>query len=255
MDTLDVSTAPSGAILATTSANEIKILDSNGALSETIPIDKRVTIAKFAPKSDQIAIFAFEKTGSENAVAPVWNLQSKKKIYEIRAHSEEITDVCFTPLEGFVAVCSMDKSWSLHDFMIGKQHLHLREQVKISSLQFHPDGLIMAVGLVNGKIQIYDVRDMVLAQELDGPTEAAVKNLVFSNKGIFLAASWEGQDACRVYSLHKGFAFAEIKQENLPVTSLSFDLYGGFLAIGTSQNMSITSYKNWKKVLTTLTAF
>ena len=59
MDTLDVSTAPSGAILATTSANEIKILDSNGALSETIPIDKRVTIAKFAPKSDQIAIFAF----------------------------------------------------------------------------------------------------------------------------------------------------------------------------------------------------
>ena len=39
VDTLDVSTAPSGAILATTSANEIKILDSNGALSETIPID------------------------------------------------------------------------------------------------------------------------------------------------------------------------------------------------------------------------
>ena len=113
----------------------------------------------------------------------------------------------------------------------------------------------MAVGLVNGKILVYDVRDMVLAQELDGPDDAAVKNLVFSNKGIFLAASWEGQDVCRVYSLHKGFACAELKQENLPITTLSFDLYGGFLAIGTAQNMTITSYKNWKKVLTTLTPF
>ncbi len=59
MDTLDVSTAASGAILVTTNNNEIKILDGNGSLTETIPIDKRVTLAKFAPNSDSIAIFAF----------------------------------------------------------------------------------------------------------------------------------------------------------------------------------------------------
>ena len=127
VDTLDVSTAPSGAILATTSKNEIKILDSNGALSETIPIDRRVTLAKFAPKSDTIAIFAFEKTDTEGAVAQVWNLKNKKRVYEIKVHTEAITDVCFTPLERLVAVCSKDKSWSLHDYMVGKQHLYLRE--------------------------------------------------------------------------------------------------------------------------------
>ena len=75
IDTLDVSTAESGAILATTSANEIKILDRNGALSETIPIDKRVRLAKFAPKSDRVAIFVFEKSSAtEKEVAQVWNL-------------------------------------------------------------------------------------------------------------------------------------------------------------------------------------
>ena len=42
IDTLDVSTAPSGAILATTSTNEVKVLDGSGALSETISIDSRV---------------------------------------------------------------------------------------------------------------------------------------------------------------------------------------------------------------------
>ena len=55
--------------------------------------------------------------------------------------------------------------------------------------------------------------------------------------------------------MHKAFAFAEIKQPNMPVTTLTFDLYGGFLAVGTTKNMTITSYKNWKKVLTILTPF
>lgn len=110
----------------------------------------------------------------------------------------------------------------------------------------------MAIGLSNGRILIYDIRSMVLASELEGPTTAAVQSLEFSNKGIFMAASWVGNDTCRVYSLHKRFAFTEVKQENVPVTSLSFDLYGGYLAVGTAQNMTISSYKNWKKSLTTL---
>jgi len=84
-------------------------------------------MAKFAPKSDAIAIFAFEKSGSDGAVAQVWNLKNKKKVYEISVHTEEITDVCFTPLERFIAVCSADGSWSLHDYMMTKQHLFLRE--------------------------------------------------------------------------------------------------------------------------------
>lgn len=120
VDTLDVSSAASGAILVTTASNEIKILDSNGALSETLPIDKRVKIAKFAPKSDSIAIFVFEKSGKEKSVAQVWNLKSKRMQYEINVHSEAITDVCFMPLERFVAVSSADKSWSLHDYQAGK---------------------------------------------------------------------------------------------------------------------------------------
>ena len=99
----------------------------------------------------------------------------------------------------------------------------------------------MAIGLSSGKILIYDIRTMVLASELEGPVAAAVSSLKFSNKGIFMAASWTGHDTCRVYGLHKGFAFSEIKQENVPVTSIAFDLYGGYLAVGTAQSMTISS--------------
>lgn len=75
---------------------------------------------------------------------------------------------------------------------------------------------------------------MVVAQELEGIANSGVKKLEFSNKGIFLAVSWEGADTCRVYSLHKGFAFSDIRQEGLPITAVSFDQYGGFLAVGTT---------------------
>jgi pre-mRNA-processing factor 19 len=153
-----------------------------------------------------MALFAFAGTSSQ-----VWDLKSKQKVYEVLNHRSEITDACFMPLQGLVAVCSADASWSLHDYKNGKTLLNLQENAKISSLQFHPDGLIMALGLSNGNIKVYDVRDMQLAQELEGPCTAAVSQLSFSNKGIFLAASWEGQDTCRVYSLHKAFAFNDIK--------------------------------------------
>ena len=53
--------------------------------------------------------------------------------------------------------------------------LHRKEPAQISSLKFHPDGLIMAIGQTNGKIMIYDVRDMVVAQELEGPCETTVQ--------------------------------------------------------------------------------
>jgi len=126
-------------------------------------------------------------------------------------------------MEGLVAVSSTDGSWSLHDYTRGETLVHLRDQAKISALQFHPDGLIMAIGLTNGKILVYDIRDMQLAAELEAATSAPVNQLSFSNKGIFLVASWENHDTCRVYSLHKAFAVSEIKLAGQAVTSLSFD--------------------------------
>ena len=69
-------------------------------------------------------------------------------------------------------------------------------QSQISSLKLHPDGLILAIGLTNGKILIYDIRQMILSAELEAPVSSLtssttpVKNIEFSNKGINMAVSW-----------------------------------------------------------------
>jgi len=80
-------------------------------------------MAKFAPNSDSIAIFAF----SDLARVQVWDLKNKQKIYEVTNHTDVITDICFTPLEGLVSLSSDDGSWSIHDFKNGQLLLQSRE--------------------------------------------------------------------------------------------------------------------------------
>ena len=67
-----------------------------------------------------------------------------------------------------------------------------------------------------------------------------------------MAVSWSGQEVCRVYSLHKKFAFIDAFTDGYAIQTLSFDQYGQFLAIGTTNNMTITAFKKWQKKLTIL---
>jgi WD40 repeat protein len=45
----------------------------------------------------------------------------------------------------------------------------------VTSIQFHPDGLVLAVGLQNGCIRVYDIRTQEMAMELKGIHGCAVK--------------------------------------------------------------------------------
>jgi WD40 repeat protein len=47
------------------------------------------------------------------------------------------------------------------------------EDAPISSIEFHPDGLVLAVGLKTGAIKVYDIRDQKVAMELQGPIAGA----------------------------------------------------------------------------------
>ena len=84
VDTLDISSAPSGKILVATSTEGIKLLDRNGMLEDTLQFSNRVTKAVFAPNKDNVAIIVFE---GQN-IAEVWDLQSKRIIYQITCHTD-----------------------------------------------------------------------------------------------------------------------------------------------------------------------
>jgi WD40 repeat protein len=40
-----------------------------------------------------------------------------------------------------------------------------QEESAITSIEFHPDGLVLAVGLQTGAVKVYDIRDQKVAME------------------------------------------------------------------------------------------
>ena len=108
--------------------------------------------------------------------------------------------------------------------------LKVQTEVAITAIEFHPDGLVLGVGLANGTVVIYDIRTQEKAITLEGPvkgsTTTAISQIQFSNKGFHLAVAWEEQDICRVYSMHKQNQFVDVKMQDVAVQSICFDHYG-----------------------------
>ena len=210
---------------------------------------KAIGVVRYFPNSAEDVIIA----SAENNSVQQWNVAKAASEQTITASGEIATDVTFTPLAGFVIIASRDGSWSLYDLQNKRVLNSFRESAPISQIQIHPDGLVLAIGLANGKVLIYDIRDLKAPTELEPPKEGTpVSKLTFSNKGVYLAAAWEGLDLCRVYSLHKECAFTDLSHAGKVVSSLAFDAYGGFLMTSADQEVRLFHYKNWKEPFATL---
>ena len=99
----------------------------------------------------------------------------------------------------------------------------------MTAIEFHPDGLVLCVGLSSGKVILFDLRTQEMATEFAGAVNEPVKKIAFSNKGIHLAVIWENCSKCRVYSLHKNCESTDIEHSGASVKTFAFDHYGQFL--------------------------
>lgn len=69
-----------------------------------------------------------------------------------------MTSFAFHVISDIVVCGSDDSSWSLHDTKSGQLLVKVMTRSPVTSIEFHPDGLILAVGMQDGNIEIYDVR-------------------------------------------------------------------------------------------------
>jgi pre-mRNA-processing factor 19 len=148
-----------------------------------------------------------------------------------------------------VIVGSDDCSWSLHDIKYGQILEVIQTEAPVTAIEFHPDGLVLGVGLSNGLLDLYDIRTLEKASTLEPPIQTPLLALKFSNKGFHMAAAWH--NTCRVYSMHKGNTYVDVK---LPyeITSIAFDYYGHYLALSSSQEIQIYYFRDYTAALLTL---
>lgn len=106
--------------------------------------------AKFLPsQSDKIFV--------AGAKASVVDLQTGQTLFRVNCH-DNVTSFAFITALDLVVVGSDDCSWSLHD--IAKQLLltKIKTEEAVTAIEFHPDCLVLGVGLANGKVLLYDIR-------------------------------------------------------------------------------------------------
>ena len=105
----------------------------------------------------EIVVAASAQSGTLKAL----DANSLEVVYEASCHDDLITGVTFSP-QGFFVVCSLDGTCSIHDVVNKCVLAKFDVQEKLHAIELHPDGLILAVGLANGKIRVYDIRDLTL---------------------------------------------------------------------------------------------
>ncbi len=62
----------------------------------------------------------------------------------------------------------------------------------VTSLAFSPDGSLLAMGLMNGQIQLWDIREKKELRTIKVTTDHQIKGVAFSPDGRLLASSWAG---------------------------------------------------------------
>lgn len=233
---------------------------SSGDLIESLKgHEGEITSLDYA--SDQGVLCSSSQDGSLR----LWERNSKTKnfrcLHVIRFDSGFISSVSCHPSGDYITVSNVMGTWNFLDVKTGSILLKVQDEFGISGrrvIQFHPDGLILAIGLPNARIQLWDLKSQTCAASLEGPL-GPLEALVFSENGYYMASS-SSEDSCiRLWDLRKLSQLCTIplndqeereEEEGLFGTALTFDDSGQFLAVGTSKGaVSIYKVKVWDEVV------
>ncbi|CDJ51773.1 WD-40 repeat protein, putative [Eimeria brunetti] len=188
-------------------------------------------------------------TGSDDKTVKIWRGSSDfSSSYSLgvtlRRQRGEIGGLALHPLNNYFAAVSSDRTWAFISFQEGRYLGVYRDLAcQYASLAFHPDGMIMGGGGVDGSVYIWDMKGQQQRAALQGHTER-INKLTFSENGYYLAtASADG--TVRLWDLRKSASFQtldlnedkEKEKEKERVMSAVFDNSGLYLAACTSSGV------------------
>jgi eukaryotic-like serine/threonine-protein kinase len=142
-------------------------------------------------------------------------------ILALRAHTDSIGSVAFSPDGARLATASLDMKAAVWDATTGQQLFQLSGHTgPVNSVAFSPDGTRLATACQDQKIRLWDARDGRQLQLLTGHTNS-VSCVAFSPDGKLLASASHDNTA-RLWDAHTGAFLHELKGHALWVYKLAF---------------------------------
>jgi len=110
----------------------------------------------------------------------------------------------------------------------------------ITSIKFHPDGVILATGTGDNGLKIWDLRQQKPMATFQGH-KAAITAVTFSENGFYLASGGK-DDLLKLWDLRGPKNIHTLKLDS-EVTSLDYDAGGRFLAASTGSEIRVFTGK------------
>ncbi|CAF3042848.1 unnamed protein product [Rotaria socialis] len=113
-----------------------------------------ISSIKWSPHKELIA------TTSNDGLLSLWNYRLKELIISIHSHKAPATDLAFSPHhDAFLVTSGMDGSLCCFDVIQQKILSTISIYAPLTSVDFHPNGSLVAVGTMGQYASVYDLRD------------------------------------------------------------------------------------------------
>ncbi|CAF1209230.1 unnamed protein product [Rotaria sordida] len=113
-----------------------------------------ISSIKWSPHKELIG------TTSNDGLLSLWNYRLKELIISIHSHKAPATDLAFSPHhDAFLVTSGMDGSLCCFDVVQQKILSTISIYAPLTSVDFHPNGSLVAVGTMGQHASIYDLRD------------------------------------------------------------------------------------------------
>ncbi|KAL7749206.1 hypothetical protein RI367_005358 [Sorochytrium milnesiophthora] len=187
--------------------------------------------------------------------------QSSENAFE-HVHTFEtdgaVTGLTLHPSHKYFASASGD-TWSLYSLENLSKLADKRCPERIATVEFHPDGLILATGSATAAeggstvVRLWQVASLDNVATFDVSTsDSPVSALDFSENGYYLAAAAQVSRTAKVFDLRKLVVAGEIElgDDDQHVATVKFDYSGSYLAIAANQSVRVHANKSWAHLAT-----
>jgi pre-mRNA-processing factor 19 len=203
---------------------------------------KALTDVLFHPAQDLVF------TTSKDKTAKVWRPDEKehRAIHTVKVHQGEVVGCTLHATGEYWVTGSADSTWALHDIETSNCLVQINADAVVASVNFHPDGLILATGTAEGDVKIWDIKSQKDVAKFEGHAGKVV-SVSFSENGYYLATG--AQNTVKLWDLRKLKNFHSIELESGQVNSLSWDYSGTYLAVA-SDDIRVFSGKALNHIAT-----
>jgi len=202
--------------------------------------DDELRTATISPDGNKLA------TGGSAGIISLWDTETFQLIGEISdGHDDEIFRILYHPKGNALVTAGHDGQVIEYNPETLKINRVVYDSEPIASLAYNPAGSELAIGTVNGYIDVVDTTNGNILYTIDSGFDDATKAIAFNDDGTILASGGAGQIVdlwdVETQAALDHFEFTGV----ISINSLTFDPLGDFLAVGSdNRNVFLVSVKN-----------